>query len=299
MNDFSEVRHGLELVRDAYRSPAGARLLDFLDGVHPGLRARARERFEAIAATIRTSTYITCLSEHDRAEDHVGRLSMWRAYSQACGVALVLNARPLLGRGSTAVGVNAGPVEYADRKTFLAGFDAFVEQMLAERDYIAELGPDAASRDLAGSYYYAALSTKHPGFAEEREWRVVFNPTLDAADHLVRSVEVCRNEPQVIYKAAAAQRAGGGHRRHGAARHPRGADHRAERQPAGRARRLRPAPVGRRRLRSGAAGADVRHPGALKPPFEAPSRLRSESPPPMLPRSGRGAAGQAVPEAAA
>ena len=80
------------------------------------------------------------------------------------------------------------------------GFDAFVDQMLGEGDYIAELGLDAVRRHLAGSYYYAALSTKHPGFAEEREWRVVFNPTLDAADHLVRSVEVCRNEPQVIYR---------------------------------------------------------------------------------------------------
>jgi hypothetical protein len=168
--------------------------------VHPGLREIARGRFEAIAATIRTSTYITCLSEHGRAEDDVGRLAMWRAYAQACGVALVLNARPLPGRGSAAAGVNAGPVEYADRPTFLRGFDAFVERMLAERDYLAGLGPEAVCRHLGGSYYHAALSTKHPGFAEEREWRVVFNPTLDAADHLVRSVEVCRGEAQVIYR---------------------------------------------------------------------------------------------------
>ena len=200
MNDFSEVRHGLELLREAYRSRAGIRLLDFLDDVHPGLRAEAAERFEAIAATIRVSTYITCLSEHDRAEDHLGRLSMWRAYSQVCGVAFVFNAGPLLGRGSTAIGVNAGPVEYADRRTFLRGFDAFVEQILAERDYIAGLGAETAARNLAGSYYHAALSTKHPGFSEEREWRVVFNPTLDPARHLVRAIEICRNEPQVVYK---------------------------------------------------------------------------------------------------
>jgi hypothetical protein len=199
MNDFSEVRHGLDLVREAYRGPAGARLLDFLDGIHPGLRARAAERFEAVAATIRGGTYITCLSEHDRAEDHLGRLSMRRAYSQACGVALVLNSRPLLGRGSSAVGVNAGPVEYADRRTFLKGFEAFAEAMRGEEAYLAGLGLERACENLAGGYYQAALSTKHPGFAEEREWRVVFNPTLDAG-HLVRSVEVCRGEPQVIYR---------------------------------------------------------------------------------------------------
>ena len=72
--------------------------------------------------------------------------------------------------------------------------------MVAERDYIAGLGPETAARNLAGSYYYAALSTKHPGFSEEREWRVVFNPTLDPAGHLVRAIEICRNEPQVVYK---------------------------------------------------------------------------------------------------
>jgi hypothetical protein len=82
---------------------------------------------------------------------------MWRAYSESCGVALVLNARPLLGR-------------------------------------------EAVCRNLGGSYYQATLSTKHPGFAEEREWRGVFNPTLDAADHLVRSIEVCRNQPQVFHR---------------------------------------------------------------------------------------------------
>lgn len=200
MNDFSEVRHGLELLRDAYRGRAGQRLLDFLDEVHPGLRATARERFEELGRTIGLETYIACVSEHDASEDRIGRLSMWRAYSGACGVALVLRSDPLFGTESNALGVFTGPVRYADRPAFLAGFDDFAARLEAERDYVAELGREGTVESLVGSYYAAALSTKHPGFAEEREWRVAFNPRLQGDARLARGVEVCRGEPQIVYR---------------------------------------------------------------------------------------------------
>ena len=208
MNDFSEVRHGLELLARAYRSSHGERLIGFFETVYPGIRKEVAERLDALADTVAFDTYVGCVSEHDAAEDGVGRLSMWRAYCGGGGVAFVLANPPLVGPGSDALGVFTGPVEYAGRRAFFERFARFVDGMLGEGEYIAGLGAERACRALVGSYHFAALSTKHPGFAEEREWRMAFTPTLQPAGDLVRSVEVCRGAPQVVYKLPLRRRPG-------------------------------------------------------------------------------------------
>ena len=200
MNDFSEVRYGLELLDAAYQSDDGQRLIGFLEEVHPGLRGEVRERIAELSETIAYGTYIGCVSEHDPSEDGIGRLSMWRAYSGMSGIALVLRNPPLIGPDSDRLGVFTGPVVYDGREAFMQRFGHFVAGMLREGDYLAGLDAARAGALLVGSYHFAALATKHPGFAEEREWRMVFTPSLQMGGDLVRSVEICRGEPQLVYK---------------------------------------------------------------------------------------------------
>ena len=95
---------------------------------------------------------------------------------------------------------NSGPVFYAARSQFVEKFRAFAEGIERHGDYIAGLGAEQARRHLCGSFCFAALATKHPGFAEEREWRIVHNPHMHPAGGLPRSVEMFRNEPQIVYK---------------------------------------------------------------------------------------------------
>jgi hypothetical protein len=208
MNDFSEVKHGLELLGRAYRSAAGERLTGFFESVFPGIRREVAERMEALADTVAFDTYIGCVSEHADSEDGIGRLSMWRAYSGGGGVAFVLKSAPLVGAGSDALAVFTGPVEYAARRAFFERFGRFVEGIMGEGAYLEALGAERACRALVGSYHFAALSTKHPGFAEEREWRLAFTRTLQGAGDLERSVELCRGEPQVVYKLPLTRRPG-------------------------------------------------------------------------------------------
>jgi hypothetical protein len=47
---------------------------------------------------------------------------------------------------------------------------------------------------------FAVLCTKHPGFSEEREWRVVASPTIYSPPRLVTGVEVVRGVPQKVVK---------------------------------------------------------------------------------------------------
>jgi hypothetical protein len=46
----------------------------------------------------------------------------------------------------------------------------------------------------------AMLCTKHPGFHEEREWRVFHSPAMEPSDKLIKEVRTIAGIPQTIYK---------------------------------------------------------------------------------------------------
>jgi len=46
----------------------------------------------------------------------------------------------------------------------------------------------------------AAVSLKHEGFEEEREWRIVHSPKRDPSRFLVRDTKVIAGIPQFVYK---------------------------------------------------------------------------------------------------
>jgi hypothetical protein len=49
---------------------------------------------------------------------------------------------------------------------------------------------------------FAVLCTKHPGFAEEAEWRVIHCPWWENSPHLLKETELIQGVPQPVYKIA-------------------------------------------------------------------------------------------------
>lgn len=47
---------------------------------------------------------------------------------------------------------------------------------------------------------FAVLSTKHVGFNEEREWRVIYRPFEFASAAVVEKVVAIRSTPQLVYQ---------------------------------------------------------------------------------------------------
>jgi hypothetical protein len=45
-----------------------------------------------------------------------------------------------------------------------------------------------------------ALSTKHPGFHEEQEWRIIYSAQIEETTRLIRRTVVVRGMPQIIYE---------------------------------------------------------------------------------------------------
>lgn len=144
-------------------------------------------------------TYLACVSEHQKAEDHHGRLSMWRAYGGQTSVALVMNYEPFLSP-SDVLRAYFSPVLYADQKRFNQELGRVDGNLKTHRDALARMTREELKSRIFNVFYYAALCTKHPGFHEEREWRVTHSTEIFPSAHLVRSLETFRGVPQVVYK---------------------------------------------------------------------------------------------------
>ena len=72
--------------------------------------------------------------------------------------------------------------------------------MESEVEYIKNLGQETVKQIVFTMLRFAVLCTKHPGFHEEREWRVVASPSMHPTDHATLGIEVIRGTPQVVLK---------------------------------------------------------------------------------------------------
>ncbi|WP_316900909.1 DUF2971 domain-containing protein [Ralstonia edaphi] len=199
MNDYMEIDHGRDCLRDALESRVGVRMKAALDAAHAGIWAQSYDKFRTMLPGIKRDTYITCVSEHLTKERTLGRLSMWRAYGAKSGVALVLNSEAILSEESV-VGAVSSPVEYLDSAGFRRAMANVASGLHAERDFLATIPRPLLERYIFEMLRYAVLCVKHPGFAEEREWRIFVTNFLQHSDVLERTVHTVRGTPQHVLK---------------------------------------------------------------------------------------------------
>lgn len=199
MNDFMEVEHGFECLNKAYKGEAGTIFKMVLDKHFPGSAKELEARFNAWLPGFRTDTYMTCVSEHLDSEDIYGRLSMWRAYGGNTGVALVLNSKPFYSE-TNVLKAYSSPVAYLDSDGFSQHFLCVAKAMETEQLLIAGLGKEAVFAYAFQMLRFAVLCTKHPGFQEELEWRVLYSPTMEKSKVIQEDVVVVSGTPQKIYK---------------------------------------------------------------------------------------------------
>lgn len=201
MNDYLEIEHGLDCVAAAYRGDHGQRLKAFLDGKFPGISQEIEKKYDEIQPKLRFETYITCLSEHAgegfEEEDKYGRLSMWRAYGRGTGVALVMD-QSALWETTTQLGIFTTPVAYLDDVSFAEQMGILATNLEANADFLASIGRDVVRDSVVNAFATAAVSTKHPGFKEEREWRVVQMATTGFPCPLEKPIKVISGAPQQV-----------------------------------------------------------------------------------------------------
>jgi hypothetical protein len=130
------------------------------------------------------NTYVFCTSEHD-AENNDGLLSMWRGYgANGNGAAIVFDTAKLTPRPDSPLIIGRVHYDTADARM------AWLKNLLKRFAEILSTSavPDGqlflGAQSLFERIKLFALFTKHRGFMEEREWRVVYLPDRDTQKRL-------------------------------------------------------------------------------------------------------------------
>lgn len=207
MNDFMEVNHGFNLItRSMHTTGTEAvqrglnAVKSALDLVHPGLADETFDQFRAWSPLIQNETYVTCLSEHLEDEEADGRLSMWRNYAAGqSGVGLIINTS-MFGSDDDELGVYSSPVFYFSDKDADDMFQDVAQKITQCSQALSLL----SRAEISGMYFLMLRSishgSKHPGFKEEREWRIFHTYQLDGLKKLRMDTEVIAGVPQRILK---------------------------------------------------------------------------------------------------
>lgn len=184
MNDLEELRFGMIEGAKAFRTSQELRAAFQDESAFDSMMEHFNNLFEAFETKHAFDTYIMCLAKHEP-ENNDGLLSMWRGYgSGGSGVAIVFDTAQINFSESSPLII--GAVKYATREERLAWIaskikglaDVIIDTTLGDEElyYIA--------------YYWIerlkvfALFTKHSGFHEEQEWRIVYMSQRDEGEKL-------------------------------------------------------------------------------------------------------------------
>jgi hypothetical protein len=181
MNDVDELRYGMNLGVHAVRGHTGLR-----EACPPAHYNALLDAFDALYTTFDSDSafdvYVFSCSEHDDEIGDDGLLSMWRGYGgDGNGVAIVFDMDPLLAARSPLL---VRQVEYKSYEASEAWMDAKLQQFAQALQRRG--GPVEEMKDAAAALFERiklfALFTKHRGFHEEREWRIVYLREQDRAN---------------------------------------------------------------------------------------------------------------------
>lgn len=179
MNDMEELRFGILEGAQAFRRNADVKAV--CDSAKYELLTEEFEKlFEQFSNKTAFDIYVFCLSEHEPTNSD-GLLSMWRAYGgNGSGAAVVIDTSVL--EFVTDSPLIISKVTYESREQRLK----WIESKLAEFAQLlrsSDVPNDKLFlplRSLFERFKMNALFTKHHGFSEEREWRMVY---LRERDH--------------------------------------------------------------------------------------------------------------------
>ncbi|UWQ03968.1 DUF2971 domain-containing protein [Aliiroseovarius crassostreae] len=196
MNDYSEITYGLGLIREVFSGEEGKRFRTSIEDIFPGTIKKAEEFLAGWERDWEFETYIACVSVHNPDEDQRGRLSMWRAYGDT---ALVINNTPMTAT-TDLLGVFSVPVLYLSERGLSDYLSQITDAILINRTYLQGLGQEILVGYIHQMLFRFAIATKHPGFAEEKEWRLFFRPTERTSPGMTEETVVLGGVPQKIYK---------------------------------------------------------------------------------------------------
>lgn len=212
MNDYQEVKYGIQKInsiflRNEYQEKTtlykvGQRLYnvlqEFTDENGNAIFEDVLKQYFIEQTSWEYNAYISCFTEHDTDEDGLGRLSMWRAYGGDNGVALVFNPQKYAENLEEKYKIFLTPVAYLTDEELATEVEELAVNININKDFLHEVKqryPPILHNWLMAVLRFAIVSIKHPGFKEEKEWRLVGH-----GYDLACETEVIRGVIQPVHK---------------------------------------------------------------------------------------------------
>jgi hypothetical protein len=202
MADYMEVLHGHQMLvrffsqqekRDAFCKP--------LNNCHAGVGEEALHLFdEWWRNNIQFEIYVTSVSEHDDSEDAHGRLSMWRAFGRVPAARAAIVTKLPGPDAASGLGVVLVPVAYFDYENLEKELKRIVRNIKKHKIFLRSLPRDKIKDAVFLMLLNTAVSLKHEGFREEREWRIVYVPRVHQSKLLTSNTEIIEGVPQLVFK---------------------------------------------------------------------------------------------------
>lgn len=120
---------------------------------------------------------------------------MWRAYGNT---ALVIRNTPMMAT-TDELGVYSIPVMYESQGDHEARLGIVTDNILANADYLRKLGQLTLVAYIQRMLFQTAIGSKHPGFAEEKEWRIYYRPSERKSAIVKEKAVVLSGVPQIVY----------------------------------------------------------------------------------------------------
>lgn len=194
MNDYSELEHGWSLLISSL-----PRFQECFESVFKGTQLSVQESFTEEIQRVYRNVYIGCFSEYDTSKEEHGRLSMWRAYGGKSGIGLAFKYDDIFDENDNLIDdLYFLPVNYLTEKEFHQHVEKILTSFTLNHESLSAQGELIALELLKTSLKFLILTTKHPAFSEEQEWRLIYIPD-EKQDVLQHKFEVINGIPQEIY----------------------------------------------------------------------------------------------------
>lgn len=197
MNDFEELQYGMNL---------GRKMLALNEGLINSFSNRAnylkfisvfQNLFDQYDAKHVLDTYLICFSEHSPS-DKDGRLSMWRGYgNNGRGAALILDSQNINEIPESPLIISR--VDYMSQVEREAWVQEKIQILcqLIPRIENDENSLFTVAQNFLERLKIFSLTTKHTGFSEEKEWRLIYMSDRDTDNKLKGAFSYVINESGV------------------------------------------------------------------------------------------------------
>lgn len=200
MNDVDEIYHGYDRIEKALQEgDRNDRLQAAFESINLEETSKALTSFRSHLDNHLAHTYITCMTVHDDLENKFGRLSMWRAYGQnTVGAAIILNKTPFF-TPSDVLAAYTSPVAYHTDEQLGREIDQVIHNIETNKDWLKTVDPEFIGFYIFNMFSFGVTCLKHPGFREEKEWRIIFNPKMRDEGTIPYVTQSVGGAPQKIY----------------------------------------------------------------------------------------------------